>query len=304
MTDRLALFNGLVVIPLDGRPVAIGRLPECDVMLEGWEVSRRHARIVPTTAGPLLVDRSRFGTFVNQAQVVSPVLLAAGDVIRIGRYEVRVDPAPAGLTLRGELSTSGRSARWLGRFGPSEVMGAVAAVAGAWLAQGFGGGRITMVIAAVAAETICYYAALLLRDLRYEARERRNAGLGFGRRGVEDVVQNLIREFGVAEAVDSLLLRPLAIYLGLSALALPWGVLAGKLLADLIFYGPVLGRLHWRLGSRGAPVREVASLRSTQAVSMATLGVLRMVDDAQEPNPLHSSSEGGSSSSRSSVSES
>ncbi len=302
MTDRLALFNGLVVIPLDGRPVAIGRLPECDVMLEGWEVSRRHARIVPTTAGPLLVDRSRFGTFVNQAQVVSPVLLAAGDVIRIGRYEVRVDPAPAGLTLRGELSTSGRWARWLGRFGPSEVMGGVAAVTGAWLAQGFGGGRITMVIAAVAAETICYYAALLLRDLRYEARERRNAGLGFGRRGVEDVVQNLIREFGVAEAVDSLLLRPLALYIGLTALALPWGVLAGKLVADLIFYGPVLGRLHWRLGSRGAPVREVASLRSTQAVSLATLGALRLVEDPQQPNPLPSSSEGGSSS-RSSVSE-
>ncbi|MDX2121551.1 MAG: FHA domain-containing protein [Gemmatimonadota bacterium] len=302
MTDRLALFNGLVVIPLDGRPVAIGRLPECDVMLEGWEVSRRHARIVPTTAGPLLVDRSRFGTFVNQAQVVSPVLLAAGDVIRIGRYEVKVDLAPAGLTLRGELSTRGRVAGWLGRFGPSELMGAAAAVAGAWLAQGLGGGRITMVIAAVAAETICYYAALLLRDLRYEARERRNAGLGFGRRGAEDVVQNLIREFGVAEAVDSLVLRPLAFYLGLSLLPLPWGVLGGKVLADFVFYGPVLKRLHWRLGSRGAPVREVASLRSTQAVPVATLGELRLLDDAREPRSLTSGPESGGAS-RSSVSD-
>ncbi|MBK6424051.1 MAG: FHA domain-containing protein [Gemmatimonadetes bacterium] len=281
MTPALALYHGQVVIPLDGRPVAIGRLPECDVMFEGWEVSRRHARIVPTPAGPLLVDRSRFGTFVNAAQVVAPLLLSAGDVIRVGRYEVRIDLAPPGLSSRASQTAGGRFASWAARFGPSEVMGAVAAVAGAWGAQRLGGGRVTMVTAAVLAETVLYYLALLLRDLRFESRERQRAGLPFGRRGVEDVLQNLIREFGTAELLDTLLLRPLAFWVGLGLVGLPAGILGGKLVADLLFYGPVLARLHWRLGSRSSAPREVAQLRSTQAMPIPTLGQLRESEDLQ-----------------------
>lgn len=257
-------------------------------MLEGWEVSRRHARIVPTPAGPLLVDRSRFGTFVNQAQVVAPLLLAAGDVIRIGRYEVRVDLAPAGISSRAEQTPSGRFSAWLVRFGPSEAMGAVAAVAGAWFAQGLGGGRLAMVVAAVVSETVIYYGALLARDLRYESRERQRVGLGFGRRGVEDVTQNLAREFGRAEALDSLVIRPLAFALGLALFPLPWGILLGKLVADGLFYGPVLARLHWRVGGGRRPAQDVARLRSTQAVAMPTLGELRALEDDRHTTTLPS----------------
>lgn len=295
MPAPLALFHGQVVIPLDGKPIALGRLPECDVMLEGWEVSRRHARIVATPAGPLLADRSRFGTFINGAQVVSPTLLVAGDVIRIGRYEVKVDAAPAGLSSRAEQTPGGRFSAWLVRFGPSEVMGLLAAVAGAWLAQGLGAGKLGMVVAAVLLETICYYAALLLRDLRYESRERSRVGLSFGRRGTQDVIQNLAREFGRAEALDSLALRPLCFWLGLSLAPLPWGIIAGKLLADLLFYGPVLARLHWRLGAGSRPEhrRDVARLRATEAVPTATLGQLRVLEQETGTSTFPVAREGG-----------
>lgn len=288
----LALYHGQVVIPLDGRPVAIGRLPECDVLFEGWEVSRRHARIMPTPAGPLLVDRSRFGTFVNQAQVVAPILLADGDVIRIGRYQVRVAPAPEGLSLRGLTPPASRVGAWAARFGMSEVTGFLAALLGAWLAVRAGAGRAVMVAAAVVLETIAYYAALLFRDLRYERRERERAGLPFGGREVRDVVANLGREFGLAEALDTLALRPACFWLGLVAVGFPWGIVGGKLVADLLFYGPVLARLHWRLGARPEGRRDVASLRSTQAMTMPTLGDLRVLEDQPGP-PLPASPDGG-----------
>lgn len=290
--SALALYHGQVVIPLDGRPVAIGRLPECDVLFEGWEVSRRHARIVPTPAGPLLVDRSRFGTFVNQAQVVAPMLLAPGDVIRIGRYQVKVDVAPEGLSLRGFTPPAARVGSWTARFGLSEVTGFVAALLGAWLAARAGAGRGAMVAAAVVLETIAYYAALLFRDLRFERRERERAGLAFGSREVRDVLANLGREFGVAEALDTLVLRPVCFWLGLAAAGFPWGIVGGKLVADLLFYGPVLARLHWRLGTRPQPRRDVASLRATQAMTIPTLGDLRVLEDQPGP-PLPTTHDGG-----------
>ena len=78
MAELLALRSSASVRPLAGRAVAIGRLPDCDLILGGDEVSRRHARVVPTPEGPLLVDRSRFGTLLNGEQVVAPTLLRIG----------------------------------------------------------------------------------------------------------------------------------------------------------------------------------------------------------------------------------
>src|SRR5262245_49410262 len=94
MPTVLVLRCGTRQFPLSGYPVAIGRLPACDLTLEGAEISRRHARIVPTPEGPLLVDRSRFGTYLNGAQVVAPSLLGPGDVILIGRHDLQVELAP------------------------------------------------------------------------------------------------------------------------------------------------------------------------------------------------------------------
>ena len=62
MRPTLVLRHGSRSLALAGRAVAVGRLEECEVLLDGAQISRRHARIVPTPEGPLLVDRSRFGT--------------------------------------------------------------------------------------------------------------------------------------------------------------------------------------------------------------------------------------------------
>jgi pSer/pThr/pTyr-binding forkhead associated (FHA) protein len=64
--------------------VTVGRLPECDVVLESDTVSRRHAAIIPTPAGPLLVDQSRHGILINDERIQAPRVLAEGESIRIG----------------------------------------------------------------------------------------------------------------------------------------------------------------------------------------------------------------------------
>ena len=52
----------------------------------------------------------------------------------------------------------------------------------------------------------------------------------------------LLAEFGPAELLDTLLIRPAALTLGVFLLPDPlWGLLAGKVFADIIFYAVAAG---------------------------------------------------------------
>ena len=88
---RLIAFatGSTTAIPADG--VVIGRDPDCDVVLAGREVSRRHATIRPSIQGYLLTDTSTTGTYVNRRRVNGTQVLGMGDVIRIGDEELRFE---------------------------------------------------------------------------------------------------------------------------------------------------------------------------------------------------------------------
>ena len=87
----LAIQDGteVVVLPLVGDLVHIGRSPAADVVLDDASVSRRHALITrrgDTTV--ILDDRSRNGLHVNGARV-SEAVLEDGDTIVCGRVTLR-----------------------------------------------------------------------------------------------------------------------------------------------------------------------------------------------------------------------
>ncbi len=100
--------GGRLVSLTDGREYTIvtaslvlGREAGCDVVVTGKDVSRRHAEIVASPKGYLLVDSSTNGVFVNDERIQGQRLLARADVIRIGEESFRFysDQAapPAGL---------------------------------------------------------------------------------------------------------------------------------------------------------------------------------------------------------------
>jgi pSer/pThr/pTyr-binding forkhead associated (FHA) protein len=72
----------------------VGRSPDCAFRLDHDEyVSSRHAQITPADDGVWIEDLgSTNGTYANGAQVTSARLVHAGDVIRIGETELRVEP--------------------------------------------------------------------------------------------------------------------------------------------------------------------------------------------------------------------
>jgi hypothetical protein len=275
MPTVLVLRCGAQQYPLGGHPLAIGRLPECDLALEGAEISRRHARIVPTPEGPLLVDRSRFGTYLNGAQVVAPSLLAPGDVILIGRYDLVVEVAPPAAEDNAPVRSRYRHrfSAWRRRYGAAELVGTVALILGALAILRVTGSVIAAALAGSLAEAAWFYAVLLVREYRQERREARVGG--FEPRPLRELGRDLLLEFGAAERIDGLLLRPLCLGLGLRLVGGWLGLLLGKVAADLLFYGPVLALLHWRHDGRpGGPDRggQDGRRRETTAKGLPLIG--------------------------------
>jgi pSer/pThr/pTyr-binding forkhead associated (FHA) protein len=88
--------GGRVVSLTDGREYVItgtslvfGREAGCDVVVSGKDVSRRHAEIMATPKGYVVVDSSTNGTFVNEERVEGQRILARADMIRLGDEQFR-----------------------------------------------------------------------------------------------------------------------------------------------------------------------------------------------------------------------
>ena len=71
--------------PLGTDSILLGRGEDSDVRIQDNSVSRRHAKIEPTSEGYYVVDlQSTNGTFVNDRQVGVPELLSDGVYVRVG----------------------------------------------------------------------------------------------------------------------------------------------------------------------------------------------------------------------------
>lgn len=77
--------------PLQTGANLIGRLEECNVVLDDQSVSRRHSRLTQREDGWVVEDLgSKNGTAVNGAQIQEPVVLGHRDILRVGLYLLRL----------------------------------------------------------------------------------------------------------------------------------------------------------------------------------------------------------------------
>ena len=265
MQPTLAIRTDAALLPLGRHGLAIGRLADCDLVLDGDEVSRRHARLVVTPEGPVLVDRSRFGTALNGQQIVGPTLVRPGDVLRIGHHELRVEPWTGPAPVEAPPDWRGRRRLWRGRYGAPEVAGLVAGPLAALSLLSSGQPLLLVALAGSLAAAIGFYGVLGWT----EGRQVRDASDGLTRRPEaphKAVLRDLMQEFGAAAAVDTLLLRPLAYLAALSLDAGLPGLLTATLVADVLFHGPVVGLLHWKLVRRRSGFGATRVARPTTAL--------------------------------------
>jgi pSer/pThr/pTyr-binding forkhead associated (FHA) protein len=115
--------GGRVVSLTDGREYQVGatlrfgREAGADVVVPGGQVSRRHAEIVASPRGYVLIDTSTNGTFVNGDRIENQRILARADVIKIADEEFRfyadvaapaaAPPAPPPPAAAAQLQSTG-----------------------------------------------------------------------------------------------------------------------------------------------------------------------------------------------------
>ena len=93
-------------ISIDKREVAIGRLPDNDVVLLKGRVSKNHARIVLVGDLITLTDlNSLNGTLVNGKKISDATVIQATDTIRIGDFDLSLaEPAAVAAPMGPKLS--------------------------------------------------------------------------------------------------------------------------------------------------------------------------------------------------------
>jgi hypothetical protein len=120
------------------------------------------------------------------------------------------------------------------------VAGVTAAAASSWLV---GSATDSVVIAAYGAafgEAVGFYGSFVLREMVGDAYAAGARRAPYGMPQMARTWRGLFLEFGPSELLDAALVRPLAMGIGRHLFGWGWGVLAGKLLADMVFYVPVI----------------------------------------------------------------
>lgn len=139
-----------------------------------------------------------------------------------------------------------RVREWIWRYLPAEMVSIVATLLPAWLLAEQDASRLSIALVATWGGNVGYFGTILLRDIRKTRRGLRILGRRYGAHSLLHNLRNLVIEFGVAELLDSFLIRPALMYwLPLWTGSLTWGLIAAKLLADLTFYVPAIFFYEW-----------------------------------------------------------
>lgn len=126
---------------------------------------------------------------------------------------------------------------WVVRYLPAEIAGTAAMIVAGLAVTFWTDHPAAIAVAALLGEIIGFYAVLAISVGMEQSRQ----GVA-GRRLFTATLLLLVAEFGAAEVLDTLLIRPAALVLGVTVLRDPvWGLLAGKIVADVVFYAVAAG---------------------------------------------------------------
>lgn len=146
------------------------------------------------------------------------------------------------------MITSKKLRDWLSRYGPAEIGGLVLAFVASMTVRRLTRNAIASAYAAAWGETIGYASVIIVRDVITELRHHRRSAT----RHATTVATGLVTEFGPAGVIDTLLTRPFAMALGIRLFGTVLGLVVGKIMADVVFYAPVIYMYEWRKRRRRA----------------------------------------------------
>ena len=125
-----------------------------------------------------------------------------------------------------------KALEWVRRYLPCEIASSVAELGSAAVVYLTTGSWAAAAVVATVFASIGYYATAYINAVRWSMAEH-----GFGMANLL-ALRSIAVEFGPAEVIDSLAIRPAALYLGPVLIGNPVaGLVIGKVVADVGFYG-------------------------------------------------------------------
>lgn len=161
---------------------------------------------------------------------------------------ITAGPDATGLVEARAYEQGGRArgrtvAFWVVRYLPAEIAGTAALVVAGLATTIWTEAPLLIALAALIGEAIGFYGVLAVTIYA----EQPDVARGW-RRALGTTARLLRDEFGGAEMRDTLLVRPVALYIGVWLAPDPlWGLIAAKLCADVVFYATATAT------RRGAP---------------------------------------------------
>lgn len=116
---------------------------------------------------------------------------------------------------------------WLARFVPAELAGIAGSYAGYLIVADLGVSPILAAYGAAFGENCGYYTVVFLRDWFALPPEKRRLG---------PVLKAMVHDFGIAEVLDTFVVRPGFTLAAVALMGPVWGVGVAKFSADAVFY--------------------------------------------------------------------
>ena len=126
---------------------------------------------------------------------------------------------------------------WVKRYLPAEIVGTLTAVCAASIAHVFSNNSVFIAYIATLGEAIGFFSTILIQYLLLFSKKRKVENRRFSMRDIPKIFSHILLEFGPAELIDSLVLRPFFMYLfPLLVESFTLGILLGKIAGDITFY--------------------------------------------------------------------
>jgi len=127
------------------------------------------------------------------------------------------------------------------RYFPAEIFSIMGALLGAQIVFILTGNRILSAYAGAIGDNLFYYGLIVIREIITDAKHSKNNNQKHGIKGLLKTIRNIMVEFGPAEFLDSLILRPFCLYLFPILLKnYTMGIIVGTVAASFVFYIPTI----------------------------------------------------------------
>jgi hypothetical protein len=126
---------------------------------------------------------------------------------------------------------------WVKRYLPAEIVGTITAVSAASIAHIFSDNHIFIAYIATLGEAIGFFSTIFIQYLLIFSKKRKTENRRVSLLDISKIVSHILLEFGPAEIIDSLVLRPFFMYLfPLLVESFTLGIFLGKIAGDITFY--------------------------------------------------------------------